>query len=212
MPDTAPSIEILRRLGLNIPDQPLDFNNMKGNISEAANQKLLAQGPLWKQYAQQGMDVVGEGLKGLLGMQANPDTSNAGYVANALTNIAGAADPLMKGSSLKAGIPLMMGGLKNIGRDVVEEEPQIMKAFENLRTNASGESMASGEALSRMQGMKAQGKQFVVYDRAGNMRPLIGPEAVDYRPRPGETYGVQTPTGFQMLENRGGLIRNAYKK
>jgi hypothetical protein len=68
--------------------------------------------------------------------------------------------------------------------------------------------MASTEALNRMSSMKNQGKKFVVYDRAGNMRPLIGPEAVDYKPRPGETYGIQTPNGFQVLENRGGIFRN----
>lgn len=65
--------------------------------------------------------------------------------------------------------------------------------------NASGESAASGEALSRMGGMKARGEQYVVIDRAGQKRPLIGPEAVDYNPRPGETYGVEGPTGFRML-------------
>jgi hypothetical protein len=72
--------------------------------------------------------------------------------------------------------------------------------------NASGDSAASLEALSRASGMGRRGEQFVVYDRAGNMRKLIGPEAVDYTPRPGETYGVQGPTGFKVLDDLGGKV------
>jgi hypothetical protein len=206
VPDTSPSLEILKRLGLNIPDQPLSFaqpNPTRDREIEAQQ----ANDPMWKQYGRQGLDAIVEGAKGLVGMESDPNASNAGYTANAATNIFGAMDPLMKAGALKAGLPLMMGGLKTIGRDIEEEAPTIMKTMNNLRTNASGESMASGEALSRMKGMKARNEQFVVYDRAGNARPLIGPEAVDYKPRPGETYGVQTPTGFRMLENRGGLVK-----
>ena len=72
--------------------------------------------------------------------------------------------------------------------------------------NASGESAASLEALSRGEGMAARGETFVVYDRAGNERPLIGPDAVDYTAKAGETYGVRTPTGFRLLEDRGGKV------
>lgn len=75
---------------------------------------------------------------------------------------------------------------------------------QNTTTNASGESMASQEAINRQASMKAQGQQYAVYDRAGNMRPLIGPEAVDYNPRPGETYGIMHPEGFQVLNDQGG--------
>lgn len=70
--------------------------------------------------------------------------------------------------------------------------------------NASGESAASMEALSRQAGMKARGEQFVVYDRTGARRPLIGPDAVDYSVRPGETYGVEGPGGFRKLDDAGG--------
>lgn len=72
--------------------------------------------------------------------------------------------------------------------------------------NASGDSAASGEAVSRINGMRDRGEQFVVYDRAGNRRPLIGPEAVDYVPRAGETYGVEGPNGFRALDDRGGRV------
>ncbi|MEQ1910612.1 MAG: hypothetical protein ABMA15_17460 [Vicinamibacterales bacterium] len=70
--------------------------------------------------------------------------------------------------------------------------------------NASGESMASAEALNRTASMQALGKQYVVYDRAGRMRRLIGPEAVDYRVRPGERYGVMGPEGFELLDRGAG--------
>lgn len=68
-----------------------------------------------------------------------------------------------------------------------------------LAVNASGESAASQEAMNRLASMKAKGEQFVVIGRGGGMRPLIGPEAVDYVPRPGEKFGIHGPQGFRLL-------------
>jgi len=73
--------------------------------------------------------------------------------------------------------------------------------------NASGESAASAEAMSRQNSMKAKGEKFVVYDRAGNRRELIGPEAVDFSPQRGETYGIDGPDGFRTLTDNGGLVK-----
>jgi hypothetical protein len=73
--------------------------------------------------------------------------------------------------------------------------------------NASGDSAASLEALKRAGGMKSRGEEFVVYDRAGNARRLHGPDAVDYRARPGETYGILDRSGFRTLEDLGGRVR-----
>lgn len=70
--------------------------------------------------------------------------------------------------------------------------------------NASGESAASLEALRRQRAMQARGEAFVVYDRAGQRRPLLGPDAVDYVVRAGETYGIEGPLGFRVLDDRGG--------
>lgn len=70
--------------------------------------------------------------------------------------------------------------------------------------NGSGESGASMEALSRQRSMQSQGQSYVVYDRMGNKRPILGPDAVDYNPRPGETYGIEGPRGFQLLTDNGG--------
>lgn len=76
----------------------------------------------------------------------------------------------------------------------------------NLTINASGESAASVEALSRQASMRTKGEQFVVYDRAGRRRVLLGPDAVDYVPARGETYGVEDLDGFRPLTENGGRV------
>jgi len=72
--------------------------------------------------------------------------------------------------------------------------------------NASSQTAASAEALSRQQGMRKRSEQYVVFDRAGNKRVLVGPEAVDYQPSKGETYAIETPRGFVKLTDNGGNI------
>lgn len=73
-----------------------------------------------------------------------------------------------------------------------------------LNANASGESAASIEALNRQRSMQGKGETFVVYNAAGQRRPLIGPDAVDYVARQGETYGIEGPSGFRVLDDLGG--------
>jgi hypothetical protein len=89
-----------------------------------------------------------------------------------------------------------LGGGDDTGFDVLDPM--------TARLNASGESSASLEALSRQSGMRSRGEQFVVYDRTGQRRPLLGPDAVDYAVRPGETYGIEGPNGFRVLDDAGG--------
>jgi GNAT superfamily N-acetyltransferase len=72
--------------------------------------------------------------------------------------------------------------------------------------NASGESGASFEAMSRLEGMKARGEQFGVFDRAGKFTPVLGADAVDYQPRKGQTFGIAGPSGFQVLTANGGRV------
>lgn len=91
--------------------------------------------------------------------------------------------------------------------------PEMMKTFNpdalqglERSPNASGESAASGEAISRQEGMKNRGEKYVVYDKAGNKREIIGPEGVDYNPQSGETYGKETPRGFIKLTDNGGKV------
>lgn len=108
-------------------------------------------------------------------------------------------------------------GVIDIGPEATALEaqipPEMQQSFsvDNLQglersPNASGESAASAEALSRQSGMKDRGEQHVVYDRAGNKRVLVGPESVDYNPAKGETYGVETPRGFVQLTDNGGKV------
>jgi hypothetical protein len=96
---------------------------------------------------------------------------------------------------LEASLPVEMKGSFNVNSlEGLERAP-----------NASGESAASTEALSRQFGMKSRGDKYVVYDRAGNEKPLIGPEAVDYQASKGETYGIKRADGsFVTLEDNGG--------
>ncbi|MET0742962.1 MAG: hypothetical protein ABWY78_06285 [Microvirga sp.] len=93
----------------------------------------------------------------------------------------------------------------NAPDQALEDLAQTLEVVDETGPNASAESAASAEALSRQQSMAAKGERFVVFDRAGNQRPLIGPEAVDYTARPGETYGVMDAEGnFRPLDDKGG--------
>ena len=64
--------------------------------------------------------------------------------------------------------------------------------------NASGESMASVEAINRQKAMLAKGQTYAVR-KGGTTRKLVGPEAVDYVPQPGEEFGILDKSGFQTL-------------
>lgn len=85
-------------------------------------------------------------------------------------------------------------------------QPSSVVNHPDLAINASGESSASMEAINRISSMTKKGENFVVYDKAGNVKPLIGPDAVDYVAKPGETYGVRGPEGFKVLDNKGGRV------
>lgn len=79
---------------------------------------------------------------------------------------------------------------------------QILDESNRPLLNASGESMASAEALSRMKGMRDRGQKYVVR-KGGTTRELIGPEAVDYNPRSGEQYGILDADGlFRLLQGQ----------
>lgn len=84
---------------------------------------------------------------------------------------------------------------------------ELLDPDQGFGNNASGDSMASAEANSRNRGMVARGEKFVVYDRAGNRRELIGPEAVDFVPQKGQTYGIEYNDGrFSPLNHQGGKV------
>lgn len=89
----------------------------------------------------------------------------------------------------------------------VGDSSMQLRGDEPTTFNASGESAASVEAMNRDASMKKAGRQFVVYDAAGNEKPLIGPDAVDYKAGKGETYGIKHADGtFTKLDDNGGKI------
>jgi hypothetical protein len=87
---------------------------------------------------------------------------------------------------------------RNAARDT-EGVVNTIKRDQNMpkqpgQINGSGESAASKEALSRAASEKAAGTKRVVVDtRSGRERLLMGPDAVDYNPRP-----------YESVEFRGG--------
>lgn len=80
----------------------------------------------------------------------------------------------------------------------IEELPQVLEDFRaeeisleeferaQLEVNASGESAASLEAISRFEQEQARGQIRVKIGRDGIVTPLVGPTAVDTKARPGE--------------------------
>jgi hypothetical protein len=78
-----------------------------------------------------------------------------------------------------------------------------IQLLDDITENASGESGASQEAISRLRGMTDRGEQFAVRT-AGGVRPLIGADAVDYVPRPGEQFGIlRQGSDFSVLQDGG---------
>ena len=150
---------------------------------------------------------------------AAPDPSGARKLLEWLTGYP--ADPMADPSVLDIaaaavpGVPILKGArkLRTLGR--ADEIPGLAALEQQLggatmeqiplgrvAQGGSGESAASLEAIGRQQGMKGRGESFAVIDRTGRKRPLIGPEAVDYRVRPGELFGIDGPSGFRVLDRK----------
>jgi hypothetical protein len=70
--------------------------------------------------------------------------------------------------------------------------------------NASGESAASLEALSRLASEKAAGLQRVRMGPGGQVTPLIGPDAVDIMPQAREAIGYLQDGVFKLLQGGAG--------
>lgn len=92
-------------------------------------------------------------------------------------------------------------------------EPQVATPAESKLgqtfNNASGESDASMEAINRLKSMQRQKQKYVIFDRSGNMRPVIGADAVDQgmRLNKGETFGILSEDGsFVNLADKGGKV------
>lgn len=97
-------------------------------------------------------------------------------------------------------------GLAALEDSLKGTELELVTDEQTVQANGSGDSAASLEATSRLEGMRSRGEQFGVFDRAGRFRPVIGPEAVDYNPQRGETFGVLSGDGFRVLTDNGGKV------
>lgn len=88
------------------------------------------------------------------------------------------------------------------------QEKQTGKTAARTTLNASGESSASQEAISRVASEKAQGtKRFRVDTRTGQEVPLYGPDAVDARANPYEVIIQRTPGKGETLLDSGARSR-----
>lgn len=107
MPDTSPTSAMLRRLGINIPDN-------KGPVIDKATQNRVAKEsqskmPIWKQYAQSGIDALVGGLKGVLGVDPAEGESYAGRKTNLGIQALTAGLPF---ATLRKGKPIFHGTKK----------------------------------------------------------------------------------------------------
>lgn len=156
--------------------------------------------------------VMAEALAGVgeLASRAGFDPTEvfAAYGLQVRRSLASAAPAVAGGTTIEQGRegapPEDVPGLAALEASVGGATLDVVDEATGLTLNASGESAASQEALNRQVGMQGRGEQFVVYDRAGRRKPLLGPDAVDYKPHRGETYGVESPAGFRVLDDQGG--------
>jgi hypothetical protein len=85
--------------------------------------------------------------------------------------------------------------------------PEPKKTSGRTSINASGESSASQEAISRAASEKGQGiKRFRVDTRSGKEIPLFGPDAVDLKAGPYDKIIMRGPKGETVLD-RGANVR-----
>lgn len=87
------------------------------------------------------------------------------------------------------------------------QQPRV-PIWQRVANNASGESAASQEAISRVASEKTQGIQRVRIDtRSGKETPLIGADAVDIRPGKFDRIMMRYPNGRQVELSRGSQAR-----
>lgn len=102
MPDSSPSLDLLRRMGFNIPQSgPID-KNKQTQLALKAQQN----DPTWKRYGREGIDGLVNLVKGTLGIDPDPNESSTGYAANAASQIAQAGLPFL---AISKGNPVYHG-------------------------------------------------------------------------------------------------------
>jgi hypothetical protein len=203
------------------PPQPTPFGEDTGDVNDfgrgAAEPPGPAPRPWWETVNERPFDTASEADEGSPIRPPGPGGEDLGDVNDstapprAPATVPGNVVPFKKATPIVPSEPSGPSQPTNIDSilNFLGMKPAAADALETLdpRTatnNASGESAASLEALRRQEGMQDRGEKFVVYDRGGNRRELLGPDAVDYRVRPGETYGIEGPGGFRLLDDAGG--------
>jgi len=162
--------------------------------------------PQWEQAAQQAHDEV-------LQQTGNPQAAQYAK-ANAKEHAIRDAGYDGYTSSGNHGVHFLFDGHETslVGSPPKPFELPASRQPAQVTNNASGQTMASQEALNRQASEKALGERRVAVDtRSGTERPLIGPEAVDYRAQPHESVEFRGGQREGEVINAGNKAR-PYKK
>lgn len=97
-----------------LPSNTKPPNGRLREVYDAEVRKTQSNDPAWKQAGRNLIDIVANIPKGLFGVQPNPNESNAGYVANAMTQLGSSAEaPLKAALPFAAMKPLRVGAMNN---------------------------------------------------------------------------------------------------
>lgn len=177
MPDSSPSTKLLRKLGLNIPDEaPALVREEQNRIALEEQSKL----PIWKQYAQTGVDALMGGLKGIIGIDPAEDESYAGRKSNLGMQALQSGLPF---ATLRAGKPIYHGT-----RRIYEKfNPDVYDTSDVLGWMTHGAvdpDYADAYAMGNMKGTDWEGKNYrpniiAMQPEAKNVLDLVDPNADD---------------------------------
>jgi hypothetical protein len=138
-----------------------------------------------------------------------------GTVKNVVDNLgmsaAGAAVFTGAAQALKGYGAVAKYTVENAGKGPAPGGMVAQRGSLGVANNASGESKASLEAISRAAEEKAAGRVRMAIDANGSVRPLLGPEAVDARAQAGQII-VQRGIGEKdwTVLDRGTGVRDAH--
>lgn len=119
-----------------------------------------------------------------------------------------APEPVIEEPPPLNGVEFDYSGLDDVMNTKLREATgaDSIEVVDEMGPNASGDSSASQEAINRNASMQGKGQKYAVYDKAGRRRDILGVDGPDYVARPGETYGIEGPDGFQVLDDKGGRV------
>ncbi len=181
MPDLLdPSLELMRRLGLHVPPQlPVnpDEERIRAIYDSNVRQQQAQDPSTFRQVGRNSIDALGGAFKGFLGFDAPEDASGAEYSANALTQLASAANDAVPGF-VKAGVPIWM--LTN-NRPIFHGTQKAFSEFKPELNDASdvlGWMTHGTPDVNYAEGYAMGGHKHLDYDYA------MGDQYVNQKPRP----------------------------